>query len=89
LLAEQGVSTILVERQSVAGKAFRGEILNAEGEQVIQKQASSFPTLFKSLLNRSYSCWRGFPDLEHSVHDHIRSWKDFVPLDIFSSRSDT
>jgi 2-polyprenyl-6-methoxyphenol hydroxylase-like FAD-dependent oxidoreductase len=23
------------------------------------------------------------------VHDHIRSWKDFVPLDIFSSRSDT
>lgn len=37
LLAEQGVSTVLIERQSVAGKAFRGEILNDEGQEVIQK----------------------------------------------------
>lgn len=37
LLAAQGVSTILIERQSIAGKAFRGEILNDEGQEVIQR----------------------------------------------------
>ncbi|TKH46493.1 FAD-binding protein [Paenibacillus terrae] len=50
----------------------------------------SFHTLFKQSFEPFiHLLVETFPDLKHSVHDQIRSWKDFVPLDIFSSRSDT
>ncbi|KAF6629302.1 FAD-dependent monooxygenase [Paenibacillus sp. LX16] len=53
-------------------------------------EEGSFPTLFKQSFEPFIQLFtEAFPDLKHSVHDHIRSWKDFVPLDIFSSRSDT
>ncbi|MCP3746976.1 MULTISPECIES: FAD-dependent monooxygenase [Paenibacillus] len=53
-------------------------------------EEGSFPTLFKQSFEPFIQrLTEAFPDLKHSVHDHIRSWKDFVPLDIFSSRSDT
>ncbi|MBE0336686.1 FAD-dependent monooxygenase [Paenibacillus sp. 23TSA30-6] len=53
-------------------------------------EEGSFPTLFKQSFEPFIQLLaEAFPDLEHNVHDHIRSWKDFVPLDIFSSRSDT
>lgn len=37
LLAQKGVSVILVEQQAHIGRAFRGEILNDEGDQIIKK----------------------------------------------------
>jgi 2-polyprenyl-6-methoxyphenol hydroxylase-like FAD-dependent oxidoreductase len=37
LLARKGVSVILVEQQEQIGRAFRGEILNDEGDQILQK----------------------------------------------------
>ncbi|WP_025719421.1 FAD-dependent monooxygenase [Paenibacillus sp. 1-18] len=53
-------------------------------------EEGSFSSLFKQSFEPFIQLMtEAFPDLEHSVHDHIRSWKDFVPLDIFSSRSDT
>lgn len=38
ILAKSGVSVALLEKQPTLGKAFRGEILNAEGEAVLKKQ---------------------------------------------------
>lgn len=53
-------------------------------------EEGSFSALFKQSFEPFIQLFtEAFPDLEHSVHDHIRSWKDFVPLDIFSSRSET
>ncbi|OBA03922.1 FAD-binding protein [Paenibacillus polymyxa] len=53
-------------------------------------EEGSFSTLFKQSFAPFIQLFTdAFPDLEHSVLDQIRSWKDFVPLDIFSSRSDT
>ncbi|MFM9278018.1 FAD-dependent monooxygenase [Paenibacillus jiagnxiensis] len=37
LLARKGMSVILVEQQTQIGRAFRGEILNNEGDQILQK----------------------------------------------------
>lgn len=53
-------------------------------------EEGSFSSLFKQSFEPFIQLFtEAFPDLEHSVHDHIRSWKDFVPLYIFSSRIDT
>ncbi|WP_018752287.1 FAD-dependent monooxygenase [Paenibacillus sanguinis] len=55
---------------------------NIEQDSYPKLRKQSFEPFITTLI-------QAFPDLEHQVRQYIKSWNDFVLLDIFSSQADT
>ncbi|WP_059049588.1 FAD-dependent monooxygenase [Paenibacillus senegalimassiliensis] len=55
---------------------------NIEQDSYPKLRKQSFEPFITTLI-------QAFPDLEHQVRQYIKSWNDFVLLDIFSSQVDT
>jgi 2-polyprenyl-6-methoxyphenol hydroxylase-like FAD-dependent oxidoreductase len=82
LLNRKGISSLLIERQPHLHKSFRGELLNADGEAILNKHGLYAPIQQRGVLPLEQIQYWEEGSIIHTIHPNVNKGENHVGIHV-------